>query len=212
MKMDKSGACAVLSAIGTVARLAPGTPLLAVAPAVENMPGPHATRPGDIVTALNGKRVDVLNTDAEGRLILGDAMTYAERLGATHLVDVATLTGAVARALGHLVTGAFGQPQGWYDDVVAAANRAGERYWQLPLIEDYVQDMESWYSDFQNAGSAEGSLVKSALFLREFAEVPWVHLDIAGTGYYRKALPFGARGATGVAHATLVELALAGAA
>jgi leucyl aminopeptidase len=212
MKMDKAGACTVIAAIETVARLSPGTPLLALAPAVENMPGPHSTRPGDIVTALNGKKVDITNTDAEGRLILGDAMTYAERLGATHLVDVATLTGAVARALGHLVTGAFGQPQGWYDDVVAAANRAGERYWQLPLIEDYVQDMESWYSDFQNAGSAEGGLVKSALFLREFAEVPWVHLDIAGTGYYRKALPFGARGATGVAHATLVELALAGAA
>jgi leucyl aminopeptidase len=211
MKMDKAGACTVIAAIETVARLAPGTPLMAVAPAVENMPGPHSTRPGDIVTALNGKKVDITNTDAEGRLILGDAMTYAERLGATHLVDVATLTGAVARALGHLVTGAFGQPQGWYDDVVAAAARAGERYWQLPLIEDYVPDMESWYADFQNAGSAEGGLVKSALFLREFATVPWVHLDIAGTGYYRKAQPFGARGATGVAHATLVELALAGA-
>ena len=212
MKMDKTGACTVIAAIETVARLAPGTPLLAVAPAVENMPGPHSTRPGDIVTALNGKKVDITNTDAEGRLILGDAMTYAERLGATHLVDVATLTGAVARALGHLVTGAFGQPQAWYDDVVAAAGRAGERYWQLPLIEDYVPDMESWYADFQNSSGADGSLVKSGLFLREFATVPWVHLDIAGTAYYRKALPFGARGATGVAHATLVELALAGAA
>jgi leucyl aminopeptidase len=212
MKMDKAGACAVIAAIETVARLSPGTPLLAVAPAVENMPGPHSTRPGDIVTALNGKKVDITNTDAEGRLILGDAMTYAERLGATHLVDVATLTGAVARALGHLVTGAFGQPQDWYDQIVAAGRRAGERYWQLPLIEDYVPDMESWYADFQNAGAADGSLVKSALFLQQFAEVPWVHLDIAGTGYYRKALPFGARGATGAAHATLVELALAGAA
>jgi leucyl aminopeptidase len=212
MKMDKAGACTVIAAIETVARLAPGTPMLAVAPTVENMPGPHSTRPGDIVTALNGKKVDITNTDAEGRLILGDAMTYAERIGATHLVDVATLTGAVARALGHLVTGAFGEPQDWYDDVVAAAARAGERYWQLPLIDDYVQDMESWYADLQNAGSADGSLVKSGLFLREFVTVPWVHLDIAGTGYYRKAQPFGARGATGVAHATLVELALAGAA
>ena len=116
MKMDKTGACTVIAAIATVARLAPGTPLLAVAPAVENMPGPHSTRPGDIVTALNGKKVDVTNTDAEGRLILGDALTYAERLGATHLVDVATLTGAVSRALGHLVTGAFGTPQDFYDD------------------------------------------------------------------------------------------------
>src|SRR6266540_135127 len=137
MKMDKTGAATVIAAIATVARLAPGTPLLAVAPAVENMPGPHSTRPGDIVTALNGKKVDITNTDAEGRLILGDALTYAERLGATHLVDVATLTGAVGRALGNQVTGAFGAPQSFYDDVVAAGERAGERYWQLPLIEDY---------------------------------------------------------------------------
>jgi leucyl aminopeptidase len=211
MKMDKTGACTVIAAIATVARLAPGTPLLAVAPAVENMPGPHSTRPGDIVTALNGKKVDVTNTDAEGRLILGDALTYAEQLGATHLVDVATLTGAVARALGHLVSGGFGQPQDFYDQVMAAAERAGERYWQLPLLEDYVPEMESWYGDLQNSGSAEGSLVKSGLFIREFVTKPWVHLDIAGTAYYRKPLPFAPRGATGVSHATLVELALAGA-
>jgi leucyl aminopeptidase len=211
MKMDKTGACTVIAAIATVARLSPGTPLLAVAPAVENMPGPHSTRPGDVVRALNGKMVDITNTDAEGRLILGDAMTYAEQLGATHIVDVATLTGAVSRALGHLVTGAFGQPQDFYDDVIAAADRAGERYWQLPLIDDYVPDMDSWYGDLQNSGSAEGSLVKSGLFLREFVTKPWVHLDIAGTGYYRKAVPFAPRGATGVSHATLVELALAGA-
>ena len=211
MKMDKTGACTVIAAIATVARLAPGTPLLAVAPAVENMPGPHSTRPGDIVTALNGKKVDVTNTDAEGRLILGDALTYAERLGATHLVDIATLTGAVSRALGHLVTGAFGAPQDFYDDVMAAADVAGERYWQLPLIDDYVPEMDSWYGDLQNSGSPEGSLVKSGLFIREFVTKPWVHLDIAGTAYYRKALPFAPRGATGVSHATLVELALAGA-
>ena len=211
MKMDKTGACTVIAAIATVARLAPGTPLLAVAPAVENMPGPHSTRPGDVVRALNGKMVDITNTDAEGRLILGDAMTYAERLGATHIVDVATLTGAVSRALGHLITGAFGQPQDWYDQVKAAGDRAGERYWQLPLVDDYVPEMESWYGDLQNSGSAEGSLVKSGLFLREFVTKPWVHLDIAGTAYYRKATPFAPRGATGASHATLVELALAGA-
>jgi leucyl aminopeptidase len=211
MKLDKTGACTVIAAIATVARLAPGTPLLAVAPAVENMPGGHSSRPGDVVKALNGKMVDITNTDAEGRLILGDAMTYAERLGATHLVDVATLTGAVARAFGHLVTGAFGQPQDWYDEVVAAGTRAGERYWQIPLIDDYVPDMESWYGDLQNSGSADGSLVKSGLFLREFVTVPWAHLDIAGTAYYRKDTPYAPRGATGVAHATLVELALAGA-
>ncbi len=213
MKMDKAGACTVIAAIATVARLAPGTPLLAVAPAVENMPGPHSTRPGDVVRALNGKRVDIIDTDAEGRLFLGDAMTYAERLGATHLVDVATLTGAVSRALGDLVTGAFGAPQPWYDEVMAAGAAAGERYWQLPLIDEYGADMESWTGDIVNfSRNREGGLVKSALFLREFVTKPWVHLDIAGTGYYRRAKPFLARGATGAAHATLVELALAGAA
>lgn len=211
MKMDKTGACTVIAAIATVARLAPGTPLLAVAPAVENMPGPHSARPGDIVRALNGKWVDITNTDAEGRLILGDAMTYAERLGATHLVDVATLTGAVSRAFGHLITGAFGTPQGWYDEVMVAAERAAEPYWQIPLVDDYVEDMESWYGDLQNSSSAEGSLIKSGLFLREFRTVPWAHLDIGGTGYFRKTMPYAPRGATGVTHATLVELALAGA-
>ncbi len=212
MKMDKAGACTVLAAAATVARLAPGTPLLTVAPAVENMPGPHSARPGDIVTALNGKTVDVINTDAEGRLILGDAMTYAERLGATHVVDVATLTGAVARAFGHLVAGGFGAPQAWYDDVAAAAARAGERLWQLPLVEEYWAEMESWYADMANAGSsAEGGLIRSALFLRQFVTVPWVHLDIAGTAWFRKAAPWAARGATGASTATLVELALAGA-
>lgn len=210
MKMDKTGACTVIAAIETVARLAPGTPLLAVAPAVENMPGSHSTRPGDIVRALNGKVVDITNTDAEGRLILGDALTYAERLGATHLVDVATLTGAVGRMLGNLVTGAFATPQGWYDDVAAAGSRAGERYWQIPLVDDYVKEMESWYGDLQNAGSAEGSLVKSGLFIREFVTKPWAHLDIGGTAYFRKVMPYASRGASGVTHATLVELALAG--
>jgi len=212
MKMDKTGACTVIAAIGTLAQLAPGTPLLALAPAVENMPGPHSTRPGDVVKALNGKWVDITNTDAEGRLILADALTWAERLGATHLVDVATLTGAVARALGELVSGAFGTPQPFVDDVFAAASRAGERYWQLPLVEEYRADMESWYGDLVNfSRNNEGGLVKSAIFISEFVTKPWVHLDIAGTGYFRKATPWAARGATGVAHATLVELALAGA-
>jgi len=212
MKMDKTGAATVIAAAVTVQRLAPGTPLLTIAPTVENMPGPHSTRPGDVVKALNGKWVDITNTDAEGRLILADALTYAEQLGATHLVDVATLTGAVSRALGELVSGAFGTPQPFMDDVLAAGARAGERYWQLPLIEEYRADMESWYGDLVNfSRNNEGGLVKSALFISEFVTKPWVHLDIAGTAYFRKVLPYAARGATGVSHATLVELALAGA-
>jgi leucyl aminopeptidase len=211
MKMDKTGACTVIAAIDTVARLAPGTPLLAVAPAVENMPGPHSARPGDVVKAMNGKTVDILNTDAEGRLILGDAMTYAEKLGATHIADIATLTGAVARALGDQMTGVFGTPQAWYDEVAAAAARGAERFWQLPLIDEYRSDLDSWYADLTNTGSTEGGLIKSALFLREFVTVPWAHLDIAGTAYYRKKTAYAPAGATGVALATLVELALTGA-
>ena len=212
MKMDKTGACTVIAAIVTAKRLSPETPLLVVAPAVENMPGPHSTRPGDVVRALNGKWVDIGNTDAEGRLILADGMTYAERLGATHVVDVATLTGAVGRALGELVSGLFGTSQDWIDAVQGAAARAGERYWQLPLVDEYRDDMDSWYGDLVNfARNNEGGLVKSALFLREFVTKPWVHLDIAGTAYFRKAHPWAPQGANGASHATLVELALAGA-
>ena len=211
MKMDKAGACTVLAAIATVSRLAPGMPLMAVAPAVENMPGSHSTRPGDVVKALNGKTVEITNTDAEGRLILGDALTWAEQHGATHMVDIATLTGAVERAFGKLITGGFGTPQDWWDEVDAAGKRQGERYWQVPFVDDYRSDMDSWYADLQNSGSADGSLVKSGLFLREFVTRPWAHLDIGGSGYLRKATPWSARGATGTGHATLVELALAGA-
>ena len=211
MKMDKTGACTVIAAIATVSRLAPGLPLLAVAPAVENMPGGHATRPGDIVRALNGTWVDIINTDAEGRLILGDAMTYAEQLGATHLIDVATLTGIVGRSLGNLVTGVFATPDPWWGDIEAAAELAGERYWRLPLVQDYRPEMDSWYADVQNTGTPDGSLVKSGLFLEQFRTVPWAHLDIGGTAYFRKPYPFATRGATGITHATLVELALAGA-
>ena len=212
MKMDKTGAATVIAAAVTTARISPTTPLLAIAPTVENMPGPHSTRPGDVVKALNGKMVDITNTDAEGRLILADALTYAERLGATHLVDVATLTGAVSRALGELVAGAFGTPQPFVDEVFKASERAGERLWQLPLIDDYRADMESWYGDLVNfSRNNEGGLVKSALFISEFVTKPWVHLDIAGTAYFRKTTPYAPRGATGASHATLVELALAGA-
>ncbi|HEY8167907.1 MAG TPA: M17 family peptidase N-terminal domain-containing protein [Candidatus Limnocylindrales bacterium] len=211
MKTDKTGACTVISAIATAATLAPGLPLMAVAPAVENLPGPHSTRPGDIVRALNGKVVEIQNTDAEGRLILGDALTWAERNGATHLVDVATLTGAVQRALGTQITGGFGTPQAWWDEIVAAGERQGERYWQLPLVADYRKDLETFYAELNNSAGPDGSLVKSGVFLSAFATKPWVHLDIGGSGYARKATPYAARGATGVTHATLVELALLGA-
>jgi len=211
MKTDKTGACTVLNAIATAAQLAPDLPMLAVAPAVENMPGPHSTRPGDVVRAMNGKTVEINNTDAEGRLILGDALTWTERQGATHVVDVATLTGAMARALGRYMTGGFGTSDEWWADVAAAAARQGEPLWRMPMIEDLRKDIDSLFADMSNVGSAEGGAITAALFLNEFIDLPWVHLDIAGSAYLTKTDAFSTKGSTGVMHATLVELALAGA-
>ena len=208
MKHDKSGAAAVIAAARTVARLAPGTPLMAVAPMVENMPGGNAQRPGDVVKAMNGMTVEVTNTDAEGRLILADAMTWAEREGATHLVDVATLTGACSVAFGDQVSAYFAKPREWGETIGGAADRAGEWFWEMPLVPEYRASYDSPYADIVNSGSREGSLIKSAVFLSEFATVPWVHVDIAGTAYLNAEKPYGPKGATGAAVATLVQLAL----
>jgi leucyl aminopeptidase len=208
MKHDKSGAAAVIAAARTVARLAPETPLMAVAPMVENMPGGNAQRPGDVVRAMNGMTVEVTNTDAEGRLILADAMTWAERQGATHIVDVATLTGAQAVAFGDQIAAYFARPREWGDRVAAAAERAGEWFWEMPLALEYRASYDSAHADIVNSGSREGSLIKSAVFLSEFVTVPWVHCDIASTAYLGTEKPYGPKGATGAAVGALVELAL----
>lgn len=212
MKTDKTGACTVLNAIATVAQLAPELPLLAVAPAVENMPGPHSTRPGDVVRAMNGKTVEIDNTDAEGRLILGDALTWAERQGATHIVDVATLTGAMTRALGRYITGGFATTDAWWEQVAAAADRQGEPLWRMPLLADMRKELESPFADMSNVGTLpEGGAIIAALFLSEFTDLPLAHLDIAGSAFLSSTDAFSTKGSTGVMHATLVELALAGA-
>ena len=208
MKHDKSGAAAVVAAARTVARLAPNTPLMAVAPMVENMPGGNAQRPGDVVTAMNGMTVEVTNTDAEGRLILADAMTWAEREGATHVVDVATLTGACAIAFGDQVNAYFARPTEWGDEVAAAADAAGEWFWEMPLVPEYRASYDSPHADIVNSGSRDGSLIKAAVFLSEFVTVPWVHVDIAGTAYLSTEKPYGPKGATGSAVGALVRLAL----
>ena len=208
MKHDKSGAAAVIAAARTVARLAPDTPLMAVAPMVENMPGGNAQRPGDVVKALNGMTVEVTNTDAEGRLILADAMTWAEREGATHVVDVATLTGAQAVAFGEQVAAYFARPRDWGERIGAAAEAAGEWFWEMPLVAEYRTAYDSPHADIVNSGSRDGSLIKSAVFLGEFVTVPWVHMDIASTAYLTSEKPYGPKGATGSAIAALVRLAL----
>jgi leucyl aminopeptidase len=207
MKHDKAGACAVIAAARTVARLAPDTPLMAVAPMVENMPGGNAQRPGDVVKAMNGMTVEVTNTDAEGRLILGDAMTWAERNGATHVVDVATLTGVAAMAFGDSLSAYFARPRDWGERIGAAAEAAGEWFWEMPLVPEYRAAYDSPHADIVNSGSREGSLIKSAVFLGEFVTVPWVHVDIAGSAYLGSDKPYGPKGATGSSVAALVRLA-----
>ncbi len=208
MKHDKSGAAAVVAAARTVARLAPDTPLMAVAPMVENMPGGNAQRPGDVVRAMNGMTVEVTNTDAEGRLILADAMTWAERQGATHIVDVATLTGAQAVAFGEQISSYFARPRDWGARIGAAADRAGEWFWEMPLAVEYRASYDTPHADIVNSGGRDGSLIKSAVFLSEFVTVPWVHVDIAGTAYQSSEKAYGPKGATGAGVAALVRLAL----
>jgi leucyl aminopeptidase len=208
MKHDKSGAAAVIAAARTVARLAPETPLMAVAPMVENMPGGNAQRPGDVVKAMNGKTIEVINTDAEGRLILADALHWAETRGATHLVDVATLTGAAAVAFGELISAYFARPREWGSEVAAAAEATGEWFWEMPLATEYRPQYDSAHADITNSGAREGALIKSAVFLADFVTVPWVHVDIAGSAYLTSDKAANPKGALGTAVSTLVRLAL----
>jgi leucyl aminopeptidase len=208
MKDDMAGGAAVICAMRAIAALGAPIRVVGVVPATENMPGGQATRPGDVLRSACGKTVEVLNTDAEGRLILGDALWYAQQLGATHLVDVATLTGAVVVALGKLTAGLFGAPQPWVDTVRAAADRAGDRVWPMPLVPEYREQLKSEIADFSNTGGRPAGSVTAALFLQEFVENrPWAHLDIAGTAWSEEARPYQPKGPTGAAVRTLAELA-----
>ena len=208
MKHDKSGAAAVIAAARTVARLAPDAPLMAVAPMVENLPGGNAQRPGDVVKAMNGKTIEVTNTDAEGRLILADALHWAETQGATHMVDVATLTGAAATAFGELISAYFAKPRDWGANVQRAADATGEWFWEMPLATEYRASYDSAHADIVNSGTREGALIKSAVFLHDFVTVPWVHVDIAGSAYLTADKAVNPKGALGTAVSTLVQLAL----
>ncbi len=209
MKYDMAGGGAVLGAMRAIAQLKPSVPVTALIPAVENMPGGRAQRPGDIVTTLSGKTVEVLNTDAEGRLILADALTYARRLGCTHLVDAATLTGAIVVALGHVNVGVFSNNQDLLARLLSAANAEGEKMWAMPLDDDYKEYLKSAFADIPNIGNRWGGAITAAMFLKEFVEdTPWVHLDIAGTAWLDDAKPFMAKGPSGVAVRTFVNLAM----
>ena len=165
-------------------------------------------KPGDVLTSASGKTVEVVNTDAEGRLVLGDALWYARSMGATHLVDVATLTGACAVALGRHASALFARPDGWATAVRQASELAGDRLWPMPLFDEYLEQLKSESADLMNTGGRLGGAVTAALFLKQFAgDGPWAHLDIAGTSWTDEPKPWQAKGATGVATRTLVELA-----
>ena len=209
MKYDMAGGAAMMGAMRAIAQLKPSIAVTAFIPCVENMPGSRAQRPGDIVTAMNGKTIEVINTDAEGRLILADALTYARRQGCTHLVDAATLTGAIVVALGHLNVGLFANHDAMRDRVLAAAKAEGERMWAMPLEDDYKEYLKSPFADVANVGGRWGGAVTAAMFLKEFSEeTPWVHLDIAGTAWLDEAKPYMAKGPTGLPVRTLVRLAM----
>jgi leucyl aminopeptidase len=209
MKYDMAGGAAMIGAMRALAQLKPAIPVSAFIPCVENMPGSRAQRPGDIVTTMSGKTVEVINTDAEGRLILADAITYARRQGCTHLVDAATLTGAIVVALGHMRVGLFANDDGMRDRVLTAANAEGERMWPMPLDADYKEYLKSAFADLPNVGGRWGGAITAAWFLKEFAEeTPWVHLDIAGTAWLDDGKPFLAKGATGLPLRTMVRLAM----
>jgi leucyl aminopeptidase len=209
MKYDMCGAAAVLGAMRAIAQLKPSVAVTAFVPAVENMLSGRAQRPGDIVKSLSGKTIEVLNTDAEGRLILNDAITYAKKLGCTHLVDAATLTGAIVVALGHVNTGAFTNNDALLGRVMAAAKDQGEKMWHMPLDDDYKELLKSTFADLANIGGRWGGAISAAYFLKEFAgDTPWVHLDIAGTAWLDESKPFLAKGPSGVAVRTFTRLAL----
>lgn len=209
MKGDMAGAAAAIAAVCAIARLGLPIRVTAVVPATENLPSGTALKPGDILRAMSGKTIEVVNTDAEGRLILADALVYARRRGVTHLVDAATLTGACVVALGAINSGAFTNNQGWLDTLLAAGRETGEKIWPMPMDGEYDELIKSDIAEIKNTGGRKGGAVTAAKFLQHFVgETPWVHLDIAGTSEADKEKGYQPKGATGVMARTFAALAM----
>jgi leucyl aminopeptidase len=208
MKDDMAGGAAVTCAMRAIGALGAPIRVIGLVAMAENMPSSKAVKPGDILRSAEGKTVEVMNTDAEGRLVLGDALWYARKLGATHLVDVATLTGAIVVALGRTTTGIMGTPDDWVQRIRQVGDAVGDQMWQLPLVEEYRDQLKSEIADFTNVGGRPAGSITAALFLREFSGgLPWAHLDIAGTAWADDSRPYLPKGPTGVAVRTLAELA-----
>lgn len=207
MKTDMAGGAAMLGVMRAIAQLKPKVRVMAVVPATENMPGSRAYKPGDVITSMSGKTIEILNTDAEGRLVLADALHYAKLQGADVLIDAATLTGAVTIALGNITTGVFGWNKEWVGRVLTSAAETGERMWELPVDDEYRDLYKSSIADIANTGGRYGGAITGAMFVGEFAgETPWVHLDIAGTRWNYEEKPYLTKGPTGHPVRALVHL------
>jgi leucyl aminopeptidase len=192
-----------------IGKLKPAVNVLGVAPCTENLPGGRATKPGDVFTSMSGKTVEVINTDAEGRLVLIDGITYAQRQGARRVVDIATLTGAISVAVGPFFIGLFGKPDAFVDEVRAVATGAGERVWPMPLTDDYKDEIKGEVADIRNSAGREGGAIKAAAFLWSVVEdgTQWAHLDIAGVDWSDRERPYAPKGPQGPSVRTLIALA-----
>src|SRR5580698_7326806 len=210
MKYDMGGGATMLGTMRALAYLKPAIPVIAVIPATENMPGGRAQKPGDVQVAMSGKTIEVINTDAEGRLILADGVFYARKLGATHLIDAATLTGAIQVALAHIHTGAFGAPREYLDQFLESTKAAGEKMWPMPIDDEYRDMIKSDIADIRNTGTGKGGgAITGAWFIKEFVDdTPCIHLDIAATTWVDAGRPWLAKGPTGVAIPSLVDFAM----
>jgi len=207
MKYDMSGGASVMGAMRAIGQLKPTIPVLGVIPCAENLPSGKATKPGDVVRAMTGKTIEIINTDAEGRLVLADAIAYAKKLGATTIVDMATLTGAVSIALGDVNAAVLGTDQELIDEIIVAGKEAGEKFWQLPLDKEYSRQIKSDIADIKNVGGRKAGTITAAAFIKEFADgVSWAHLDIAGTAWGEEAKPYRSKGPTGMAVRTLIRM------
>ena len=206
MKYDMAGGATMIGAMRAIALLKPKVKVIGIVCATENMPSGKAQKPGDVQIAMSGKSIEIINTDAEGRLVLADGLYYARQLGCTHLVDAATLTGAVVVALGYANVGAFANDDAIYDRLHKANIEAGEKMWRLPLDDEYKEQIRSTIADIMNTGGRWGGAINAAMFLKEFAEdTPWIHLDIAGTAWMEDQKPWIAKGPSGIAMRSLVE-------
>jgi len=207
MKYDMAGAAAMIGAMRAIAQLKPAVRVLAIICSCENMPDGRAFKPGDVITAMSGKTIEIMNTDAEGRLVLADGLHYAKTLGATHLIDAATLTGAIGVALGLLNAGLFSNDQDATQRFLNALSTSGEKFWQLPCTDDYREQIKSQIADIMNTGGSRyGGAITAAMFLKEFAgDTPWIHLDIAGTAWLDDTKPWQSKGPTGIAVRSIIE-------